>query len=155
MSSEKPFQSGNERATNERVQRALTEMQQRRREFQDARQVGQPGDRLHLSFQSVILEVHDVLRPYRGDVAEEWREATRWDDGLEALPKAVGARPVREVRETGIGRETVELEYRPQLLRPTHLLEISYELDEIAKELGFETQPERELPDIQDGGVME
>lgn len=154
MNEDKPFSSGNERATNERVQRALTTMHDRRRDFQDARQVGAVDDGLHLSFQSCILESHDVLRPYREDVLEKWQNATRWENGLETLPNAVAAKPTRQVKESGIGREDVQTVYQPQLIPEHHLLEISYEIDEIAKTLGFETQPENELPDVQSGGVM-
>jgi hypothetical protein len=151
--SDKPFQSGNERATNERVQRALTTMAERRRDFQEARQLGAVDDSLHLLFQSSIVEVHDALRPFKGSVSRQWREAARWKKGLKALPKAVAARPQRRVKTVGFGRETVETEYQPQLLREDHLLEMSYELDEIAREIGFETEPGDEEQD-QDGGVI-
>lgn len=152
-SDDKPFSSGNERATNERVQRALTAMHRYRSEFQQARQLGPVDDGLHLAFQSRVVETHDALRPYRESVAEQWDEATEWDEGLSVLPKAVAARPSRTVQSQGFGRQTVDVEYRPQLLNEEHLLSISYELDEIAREIGFEPEPEQEIENV-DGGMI-
>lgn len=150
---EPPFLDRNQRATNERVQTALTSMQRYRSEFQQARQLGQPDDGLHLAFQASIVESHDALRPYKDQASEKWNEATRWDDGLDLLPKAVAARPTEEVKSKGFGRQVVETDYRPQLLAETHLLEISYEIDEIAREMGFEVVPETPERNV-DGGVV-
>jgi len=152
-SDDSPFSSGNERATNERVQKTLTAMHRYRGEFQQARQLGPVDDGLHLAFQSRVLEAHDALRPYRGSVADQWREATEWEKGLSALPRAVAARPRQTVQSQGFGRTTVDVEYAPQLLAEEHLLSISYELDEIAREIGFEPEPATEPEDL-DGGMI-
>lgn len=150
---EAPFLDRNTRATNTRIQRTLTEMHRHRTEFQQARQVGQPDDGLHLAFQSRVLEAHDALRPYRDEALDDWQSATRWDEGLSLLPKAVAAKPSRKVKSKGFGRSEVELEYEPQLLGEGHLLEISYEIDEIARSIGFEVAPDVELDDV-DGGMV-
>lgn len=149
----KPFLNSNERATNERVQEAITAMHAARSDFQLSRQLGDVDDRDLLLFQASVVNLHDALRPFRHDVRELWDSATRWEQGLDALPTVVVSEPVEKVKTVGLGHQVVEEERQPVLLEESHVLQISYELEEIAREAGFEREPETSKPDTHGGTI--
>lgn len=120
-----------------RVQDALDAMHGQRADFRRARQVGRVSERLHLSFQQSVLDVYDELRPYREEVEDEWDEATPYEGGLDALPQAAEQTVERSsvTSQGGVVRREASVE--PYQIPGDVLLESSYDLDDVACELGF------------------
>lgn len=140
-------------AANRRVQRALERMHERRLEFLQALQTGQPSTDLSLRFQSSIVGASEELRPWRHRAGGEWEEAgpegTR--SFLDELPVRTAADTVETKESVGFGREKTVEKTRPQLLPEPLLLRLSHDIDDIAREIGFQPGPERD-PDPVDGG---
>lgn len=143
----------NERAVSRRVQNALTEMHIARQKFLRSLQAGMLTERDKLRFQARILDVYEVLRPYRDRAETEWQSAGRFKNGLEDLPIACVSRKVQERKEVGFGREQVVTREEPQTLHPIHLRELSQDLDDIAKEIGFGPAPDVD-PGTVEGGII-
>lgn len=145
---------GNKRAVNRRVQQIITEMHRVRQQFQEEREVGDVSDSLHLRFQTALVSCHDALRPFRNRAKSKWEDATEWDEyGLEVLPFAVKARPVETSSSAGMGRFKRQVEHQPRLLDEGHLLQISYDIDEIAEGIGFEPAPDIAPGDVEGGQI--
>lgn len=137
-----------------RVQDALDELHYRRAEFRRALQLQQVSTEIHLRFQQAVLDVHDELRPYREEVDDQWAEATPYEGGLEVLPGLVDrVETVTDVTVSG-GVPTREERTEPVQIPERALLEISYDLDDIASALGFgsdtDTETPHEEPDLDD-----
>lgn len=141
----------NERAQNRRVQETLNEMHAARQEFLRAHQAGMLSERLHLKFQSRILDLVEELRPYKNRAQSQWDDATNFDEGLDVLARVLVPRKVTQETDVGFGREKMETHQEPQTLNPHHLREISEELDAIAHEIGFEPAPDKDPDDVHGG----
>jgi hypothetical protein len=167
----------NQQATARRVQRALTEMHELRQQFQAERQSGQIDRRTRLKLQAAVIAVHDEIRPYRRRADELWREplpsARReleamdeetqegldpdeypdWSFGLDELSRHLQPERQQQRVSAGMGRARVETSTRPTHLPAAELIEVSYRIDEVAREMGFSPAPDRKTRDI-DGGII-
>jgi len=133
---DKPFSNQHESRTAKRIQDALDGMHSRRKEFQDRRAMGDVEERDKLVFAASLLWVFDELRPFRGDVRGRWGDPDHVEFPLDELPEKVGMVQRERVVSRGY-RDTIET----QMVVPTPaatILAVSYELDDLAHELGFE-----------------
>lgn len=122
---------------NRRVQDALDEMHARRAEFRRALQVHQVDQGLHLRFQQAVLDVYDELRPYRDEVEDEWGDATPYEEGLDALVSLAGRTTETSSVQVSNGVLRRQVSRDPYRIPAGELVQTSYDLDEIACELGF------------------
>jgi len=166
----------NQQATARRIQNALSEMHELRQQFQAERQSGQIDRRTRLGLQAAVLACHDEIRPYRRRARELWQEplpsarrelesedADRddldpeeqpdWSYGLDELSRHLQPKTQERSVQTGMGRSRVEESARPPRLPAHQLIEISYRIDEVAREIGFSPAPDRQTRDI-DGGII-
>lgn len=142
-------------AVQQRVQQAITEMHEWRRRFQDERQLGEVSEMVHLSFQASLLGVYDALHPYKHRCdSEVWADATPWEKTeLDKLPYLVQAKQTQHVASKGLGRMELVSEYEPGKLRVGELLQLSYGLDDVAREIGFEPPPPQYKEDVSGGEI--
>jgi hypothetical protein len=142
-------------ATSRRVQTKITEMHQRRAAFIRTLQTGEPDTRATLEFQTAVLELSETLRPFRGRAEHHW--STAGPDGyermLDRLPELTRAKPVTEVETVGFGRTKRVTREQPQTLPVMHLLDLSHDLDDIAREMGFEVEPEQATDRLHGGDL--
>jgi len=140
---------GNKRAAIRRVQEVLTEMHHTRHKFEAARQAGDLDEALLHEFQAIVVAAYGELRPFREYVKGMWEDATTWGGGLDVLPEKTAPQKVTRVKTVGLGRTEKVTETVRSRIQPHHLLRISYEIDEIATELGYNPSPaEGEKDDI-------
>lgn len=154
MSQTDEHRTGNDRAVTNRVQSALSYMHETRQEFQDARQVGSLDDALHVRFQASLITCHDEMRPFRKRAKDQWSDAgplDKYENGLSALPYLVSPQTTQKRESKWGGRVKTVVEREPQLLGEATLLEISYAIDEIAEEIGFEPAPKANPEDLHGG----
>ena len=122
----------------QRVQHTLTEMHDVRRAFRRNYAMSQLPDDQHFLFQQALVDLVEELRPYRGQVSEKWLAATPWDGGLEELlPRATRSYTEREVQEVGLRRYKEKEVEKAHLIDPHALIKVSYDLDDIATQLGL------------------
>lgn len=133
-----------ERETARRVQAALTEMQNQRRDFQHTRVLGQLDRGIHLQFQAACIDLYERLRPFRQQT-DNWTEVQGFD-------REIGTETETHQVEAGLRRYQTETTTRPRLIAPERLLNISRWLDEIASDIGVEPSPETPDQGI-DGGI--
>lgn len=167
----------NQQATARRVQSALSDMHEYRQQFQAERQAGDISPRTRLGFQAAVLACHDEIRPYRRRAKELWRdpfpsarrqldamdsdkretldvaEYPDWSFGLDELSEQLQPEQGRRQIESGMGRTRVEQAAQPPRLPDRQLIECSYRIDELAREMGFAPPPERTVNDL-DGGTI-
>ena len=133
-----------ERETARRVQAALTEMQNQRRDFQHSRVLGQLDTSVHLQFQAACIDLAERLRPFRSQT-DNWEEVA-------GFSREIGTVTEDRTVESGLRRYQTQTFERPRLLEPERLLNISRWLDEIASDIGVEPAPETVDTGI-DGGI--
>jgi len=122
----------------QRVQHTLTEMHDVRRAFRRNFSMSQLPDDQHFLFQQQLVDLLEELRPYRGQVSAQWESATPWDGGLdELLPRATQTYMTTEVNEVGLRRYQETEVGQANLIDPHTLIRISYDLDDIATQLGL------------------
>jgi hypothetical protein len=121
---------------------ALEEMHRRRKEYWRAKTVGAVTENLQATLQSAVVDVHDELRPYRGKVEEQWTE-----DELDTLPKLAASTVRSPSMSTTGGRVQVQESTDPYRIQCWRLVEWSYALDEVARDLGFEAPTKEETPE--------
>jgi len=149
----KPFANQHERRTAERIQTALDEMHSRRKEVQDRRAMGSVAEEDKLLFGAAVLSVFDELRPFRERVEDRWDDPNHLSYSLERLPGEIQMQEREQTVRRG-ARARVEQElFMP--VPTTELLRASYELDDLAHELGFEPGVEEGDEYIDEGGLLE
>lgn len=122
----------------QRVQHTLTEMHDHRRAFRRNFSMSQLPDDQHFLFQQQLVDLLEELRPYRSQVSSKWSDATPWHGGLdELLPRATQTYTEKEVEEVGWGRFREKEVEKANLIDPHTLIGISYDLDDIATQLGL------------------
>lgn len=133
-----------ERETARRLQQALTEMHNHRRDFLHAQTIGQRDQTIHLQFQAAVLDLIERLRPHADD-------SDRWTD-VSWVPNEVGAVSETRTEEVGLRRYQERTVQRPKLISAGRLLNASRAVDRIAKEIGVEPSPDTGVKGV-DGGV--
>ena len=133
-----------ERETARRVQQALTEMHNQRRDFLHARTIGQRDQTIHLQFQASLLDLIERLRPHGSD-CDSWSKVM-W------LPQQVETVTETRTEEVGLRRYQERTVERPRLISGDKLLNVSRTVDKIAKEIGVEPSPDTGVRGV-DGGI--
>jgi len=134
-----------ERETARRLQQALTEMHNQRRDFLHARTIGQRDQTIHLQFQAALLDLVERLRPHAHD-SDDWNDVM-W------LPQQVGTVTETHTEEVGLRRYQERSFERPKLISGDRLLNASRAVDRIAKEIGVEPSPDTGTGGIENGGI--
>jgi len=149
----KPFANQHERRTADRIQSALDAMHTRRQQFQDRRALGDVGERDKLLFGAAVLSVFAAIRPFRYRVEDRWHDPDHLSESLERLPRRIQMREdEREVRRGG------RYQMESELVLPAsaaELLGASYELDDLAHELGFEPGVEEREQLVDDDHILQ
>jgi len=142
-------------ATSRRVQRKITEMHERRAEFIRALQAGTPQTATILAFQTSLVELTEVLRPFRDRAEHRWAQAgpDGFEDLLDRLPTMTAATTTTQVETVGFGRRKRVTREEPQTLTDEMLLVLSHDLDDIAREIGFESEPDQEADRVHGGDI--
>jgi len=158
MSGDVDLGDANERATTRRVQDSLDGMHRERQRFNRARATGTLDVEGRLAMQNAVIDVYEELAPFKHRIEDDaWADAVEFkhgeDDESAPLPDAVAARVVTRTREVGFGRVQTDTEHEPVLVDPADLHDMSEDLDEIAREMGFEPGPDKTVEDV-DGGVL-
>jgi len=132
-------------ATSRRVQSKITEMHDRRAEFLRSLQAGSPQMTTVLAFQTSLVELAETLRPFRDQAEHRWQQAgpEGFEDLLDQLATLTAATTKSDVETVGFGRVKQVTREEPQTLNDQTLLTLSHDLDDIAREIGFETEPEQ------------
>jgi hypothetical protein len=144
-----PDEDGNRRrektATSRRVQTKITEMHDRRAEFIRVLQAGTPQTATILAFQTSLVELSEELRPFRDQAEHRWAQAgpEKFEGLLDRLPTMTAATTTTRIETVGFGRRKRVTREEPQTLTDETLLTLSHDLDDIAREIGFETEPEQ------------
>lgn len=149
----KPFANEHERRTADRIQSALDELHTRRKHFQDRRALGDVSERDKLLFGAAILSVFDEIRPFRHRVAERWTDPDHLTRPLDELPDRM---QMHERERTT--RRGAQYRVESELVLPagpTELLRASYELDDLAHELGFEPGVEEREQLVDDEHILQ
>lgn len=133
-----------DRETARRLQQALTEMHNQRRDFLHAQTIGQRDQTIHLQFQAALLDLVERLRPHA-------HESDDWSDVM-WLPEQVGTVTETRTEEVGLRRYQERTVERPRLIRGDRLLNASRAVDRIAKEIGVEPSPDTGKSGV-DGGI--
>jgi len=138
----KPFANQHEQRTADRVQTALDEMHSQRKEFQDRRAMGGVGAEHKLLFGATVMSVFDELRPFRERVEDRWGTPEHLSYPLARLPERLEVEEEpKTVRRGARARVERQMSIDASL---KELLAASYELDDLAHELGF-------LPGVEEG----
>jgi hypothetical protein len=142
-------------ATSRRIQTKITEMHERRAEFLRALQAGTPQTATILGFQTSLVELSEALRPFRDQADGRWQQAgpDGFEGLLDRLPTLAAATTTTGVETVGFGRRKRVTREEPQTLDDQTLLTLSRDLDEIAREIGFETEPEQPSERVHGGDI--
>jgi hypothetical protein len=142
-------------ATSRRVQTKITEMHERRADFLRSLQAGSPQTTTILAFQTSLVELAEALRPFRDQADHRWQTAgpDGFEDLLDRLPTLTAATTTTGIETVGFGRKKRVTREEPQTLDDQTLLTLSHDLDDIAREIGFETEPEQSADNVHGGAL--
>jgi len=117
------------------VSRARVQMQQARTQYWSEGGEGRVRQSTLRDLRSSLLQYYDVLREFRGQecIEEKW-ESKEFDQLPEMIFSEVSVN--KETAGHGSGSETDTVPYI-QTLSARELVELSYELDDVANKLGF------------------
>lgn len=114
------------------VYEAMINVHSLRSEYWHQIHQGRISHRLHSDLQSATMDYYDELKRYRGRVKKKWREAQ-----LDRLPEIVARKRTITKTEKQGGIMTQTTESYPSRIAVNQIVQITYDLDDIATDLGF------------------
>lgn len=118
-----------------------------RRNYRKAKLAGNVPETVVDNLGISVMDYYDLLRRYRNkaNIKEDWH-----NEGIDQLEELAGETVVVENGGSGLGR-TQSTEEIPAIktIDAETLIEISYKLDDIASDLGFEAEVDVDLDDAE------
>lgn len=145
--------NANETATIRRVQETLDDMHQNRKTFLRALNAGAVTKRNRMQFQSTLIDCITEIRPFKSR-SKSWESKSIRGRSLDKLPEWLIPTRKTTLESRGFGRKKWSTTVEPSLLDDKDLIELSFAIDDVANEIGFEPNPKKANPDDVSGGRL-
>lgn len=150
-SQQQPYEEENANVPRQKLEDALREMADFRKQFIFAHAAGVGvDDRTKRGFHAAVINCYTELIPYRDhrSVKQKWDDALLWETedgwvkGLSTLDDWIMRTSSAQEEKPGrrSGKVTVS---KPQCLEPIHAYRVSLILDQVAKELGIAIETDK------------